>query len=320
MIEAAGDTLRIASFTAEAPPGTVSASGTIGVLAPGRPVDVKITARNAKPLSTDLLSAVMDADVTLRGRSGERVDAAGSITISRAEINIPKALPQDVAVLDVRRPGPKAPPAQAGSVIGFDLEVDAPRSVFVRGRGIDASRRRTTSKQISAGERRVRHAPRHVRPQGRDAQVHLGQGGFNGTGLSQKIDPTLDFWPGTAATQRSSPSPAPTHRGSRSPARPRCRRTKSSRGFSSVSARSSRATARADRGRARDAHGHGQASIRWPRRETGLDRPRPAAPRRAVRSKPTLLVRRVYVGAKQARGRNAGGGAVDLTGISSCRP
>ena len=181
LIEAAGDTVRIASFTADASPGTVSASGTVGVLAPGRPVDVKLTARNAKPLSTDLLSAVMDADVTLRGQSDKRVDAAGSIRISRAEINIPKALPQDVAVLDVRRPGQKAQPApEPGPVIGFDLEVDAPRAVFVRGRGLDAETGgalrvtgTSASPQVSGGfdMRRGTFDLGASTP-----QVHLGQG------------------------------------------------------------------------------------------------------------------------------------------------
>ena len=198
VFEAAGDTVRIASFTADASPGTVSASGTFGVLAPGRPVDVKLTARNAKPLSTDLLSAVMNADVTLRGQSQKRVDAAGSIRISRAEINIPKALPQDVAVLDVRRPGQKTPPEpEPGPVIGFDLEVDAPRSVFVRGRGLDAETGgalhvtgTSESPQISGGFDMRRGT---FDLGGATLKFTSGKVSFSGTGLSQKIDPTLDF-------------------------------------------------------------------------------------------------------------------------------
>jgi translocation and assembly module TamB len=69
LIQATGDTLRIASFTAQAGPGTVSASGTVGVFAAGRPVDVKLTARNARALATDLLTADTDLDLTLRGQS-----------------------------------------------------------------------------------------------------------------------------------------------------------------------------------------------------------------------------------------------------------
>ena len=44
LLEAVGDTLRIASLTAHAGTGTISGSGTVGVLAPGHPVDLKLTA------------------------------------------------------------------------------------------------------------------------------------------------------------------------------------------------------------------------------------------------------------------------------------
>ena len=44
-LQAAGDTVRIVSFTAHAGTGTVSASGTVGALAPDRPVNVTLTAQ-----------------------------------------------------------------------------------------------------------------------------------------------------------------------------------------------------------------------------------------------------------------------------------
>ncbi|HZI83915.1 MAG TPA: translocation/assembly module TamB domain-containing protein, partial [Casimicrobiaceae bacterium] len=198
VLEAAGDTVRISSLTAHAGPGTISASGSVGVFAPGRAVDVKITARNAKPLSTDLLTANMDADITLRGEYPARLVAAGSIAIHRAEITIPKALPPTVAVLDVRRPGQKPPPPSApGLALGLDLKVDAPRAVFVHGRSLDAE---------TGGELRVRGTS--AAPQvsggfdmrrgsfdlgGASLKFTSGKVSFAGTGLSQKIDPTLDF-------------------------------------------------------------------------------------------------------------------------------
>ena len=198
VIEAAGDTLRIASFTAHAGPGTIAATGTIGVFASGHPVDIRFTARNAKPFSTDLLTALLDADIRLYGPSQTRLDAAGSINVQRAEINIPKALPPEVAVLDVRRPGQKPPaPDTPGPVIGMDLKVDAPRAVFVRGRGLDAE---------TGGELRVTGTS--AAPQvaggfdlrrgtfdlgGATLRFTSGRVSFAGTGLSQKIDPMLDF-------------------------------------------------------------------------------------------------------------------------------
>src|SRR5262249_23680433 len=161
VLEASGDTVRVASLTAQAGSGTVSATGNIGVFAPGRPVDVKVTASNARPLASDLLTADMDANIVLSGTAETRLEASGSVTVRRAEIKIPKALPPTVAVLDVRRPGekePPPPPPPPGPVIGLDLKIDAPRAVFVRGRGLDAEMGgelrvtgTTTSPQISGG-------------------------------------------------------------------------------------------------------------------------------------------------------------------------
>lgn len=198
-LKASGDTVRIASMTARAGPGTISASGTVGILAPGRPVDVKLTARNAVALSSDLVTANMDADLTLKGQSQARLDAAGKIRINRADITIPNALPPTVAVLDVRRPGQKPPPpaTSAGPVIGLDVTVDAPRAVFVRGRGLDAevggelhAGGTTAAPQVSGGFDMRRGT---FDLAGASLKFTSGKVGFNGTGITQKIDPTLDF-------------------------------------------------------------------------------------------------------------------------------
>ena len=199
LLEAAGDTVRISSLTAQAGPGTVSGSGTVGVLAPGHPVDLKLTARNARPLASDLLTANMDLDLTLRGQAATRLDAAGKIFIQRAEINIPNALPTTVAVLDVRRPGQKAPtPASTSAVVmGLDLAVDAPSAVFVRGRGLDAEvggdihvGGTTAAPQIGGGLDMRRGT---FDLGGASLNFTSGKVSFNGAGITQKIDPTLDF-------------------------------------------------------------------------------------------------------------------------------
>jgi translocation and assembly module TamB len=199
LIQATGDTLRIASLTAQAGPGTVSASGTVGLLAAGRPVDVKLTARNARALASDLLTADTDLDLTLRGPSTTRLDVTGKIIINNADINIPSALPPTVAVLDVRRPGqkPPPPPSTPAMVIGFDLTVDAPGQVFVRGRGLDAEAGgelhvagTTAAPQISGGFEMRRGT---FDLGGASLKFTSGKVGLNGRGLTQKIDPTLDF-------------------------------------------------------------------------------------------------------------------------------
>jgi translocation and assembly module TamB len=204
-IQANGDTLRIASMSARAGPGTVEASGTFGMLARGRPVDVKLTARNAQPLASDLVTANMDADLTLRGQSQTRLDAAGKIKINHADITIPNALPPTVAALDVRRPGQKRPAPSAGpiAVIGLDLAIDAPRAIFVRGRGLDAEvggelhvRGTSAAPQISGGLDMRRGT---FDLAGTSLKFTSGKVSFTGTGLTQKIDPTLDFAAETAS-------------------------------------------------------------------------------------------------------------------------
>ena len=198
-LRADGDTIRIASFTGRAGPGTVAASGSVGVLAPGLPVDLTIMLRKARPLASDRLSADLDADLTLRGQATGALQAAGRIVVQRAEIRIPERLPVTIAVLDVRRPGqkPPAPPAAGGSVIGLDLTINAPRAIFVRGRGVDAElsgelrvKGSSVAPQVGGGFEMRRGT---ISVAGTTLTFTRGRVGFDGTGVTGKIDPTLDF-------------------------------------------------------------------------------------------------------------------------------
>ncbi len=207
-LRAEGDTVRIASFTGKAGPGTVAASGSIGVLAPGLPVDLTVTMRNARPLASDRLTATLDADLTVRGQAmsqaggapqaGGGLQAGGRILIRNAEIRIPERLPATVAVLDVRRPGQRPPaPAGAASAIGLDLTINAPRAIFVRGRGLDAELGGNLRVQGSSaapqvgGKFEMRRGVISVA--GTTLTFTKGNVGFDGTGVTGKIDPTLDF-------------------------------------------------------------------------------------------------------------------------------
>ena len=199
-LRAEGDTVRIVSLTGRAGPGTIAASGSVGALAPGLPVDVTITLRNARPLASDRLTADLDGDLTLRGQAAGALQAAGRVVVKRAEIRIPERLPATVAVLDVRRPGqrPPVPNAPASeSVVNLDLTINAPGAIFVRGRGLDAE---------LGGELRIQGSS--VAPQvggkfemrrgvisvaGTTLTFTRGRVGFDGTGVTGKIDPTLDF-------------------------------------------------------------------------------------------------------------------------------
>jgi translocation and assembly module TamB len=193
-IQATGESIRIANFTARAGKGTLSAGGTVGLAAP-MPLDLTLTARNATPLSSDLLTAVLDADLTLRGEALGQMALAGRIVIPRADIRIPERLPGTLAVLDVRRPGEKPPPPPGPPPdITLDLAVSSPGRIFVRGRGVDAE---------LAGDLRIGGTAAVPRPEGgfklRRGQFSLagqtlnfttGEVSFDGSG---KIDPTLNF-------------------------------------------------------------------------------------------------------------------------------
>ena len=201
-----GDTLRITRFTARAGRGTITANGEVGLLQPDMPVDITITARDARPLASDLITADLDADLRVRGAVATRIDAAGRVQVKHADINIPAGMPPDVAVLDVRRPGEKhpPPPAKPALVVGLDVSVDAPRAVFVRGRGLDAEMGgklqvggTAAAPEISGGFE-LRRGTFDLA--GASLKFVRGQVGFAGTGLQRKLDPTLDFAAETAAS------------------------------------------------------------------------------------------------------------------------
>jgi len=198
-LQANGREIRVERLTARAGSGTISAEGTLGVLLPNLPVELRLTAVNAQPVSSDLLTAQLDATLTLRGSMTERIAAAGQVQVKRAEITIPNALPREVAVLDVRRPGARgAPPRPHPFAVDLDLTVSAPRAVFVRGRGLDAEMGgelhvtgTAALPQFSGGFdlRRGTLALGGASLKFTSGRVSL----FSGTGTRNALDPTLDF-------------------------------------------------------------------------------------------------------------------------------
>ena len=139
LIEATGDTVRLTSLTGKAGPGTLGGSGTVG-LTGDMPVDLRFTADNARPLSSDLLTAFIDTNLTLRGEVKGALLAAGTLHVRRADIRVPERMPASVAVLPVRDAGVPLPAAQPPAKpldLNLDVVLDAPEQVFIRGRGID---------------------------------------------------------------------------------------------------------------------------------------------------------------------------------------
>jgi autotransporter translocation and assembly factor TamB len=142
-VQGDGNTLRIAQFSAKAGAGTLGGGGTIGVLSPGLPLDLTLTARNAKPLSSDLISAELDADLTIRGEALGQLTVAGTLHVRRADLRVPERLPSSIAVLAGRcplakpRPHRPAPPMD----VALNVTLDTPEQIFIRGRGLDGVRR-----------------------------------------------------------------------------------------------------------------------------------------------------------------------------------
>ncbi len=199
LIVAAGDTVRIQSFTGHAGPGTIGLSGSVGVLAPGLPVDLRLTAQNARPLASDLLTATLNAALHVHGQASTRLDADGTVTVVRADITVPSALPPSVARLNVIRPGqkPPAPAAGPGLVVGLDVTAATSGPIFVRGHGLDAElggrlhvAGTTAAPQVSGGFDMRRGT---FSLAGTTLTFTRGRVGFDGTGVNNKIDPTLDF-------------------------------------------------------------------------------------------------------------------------------
>lgn len=197
-------TLRIESLAARAGPGRLSVTGELGVLQRQLPLALRITATDAQPITNDILTANLNADLKVAGTLRERLDVSGTIDVNRAVIGIPNALPPDVAVLDVRRPGqaPPAPPERQ-LVIGLSVKVDAPREILVQGRGLDAELGgdlqiggTTANPSVGGGFDMIRGTFTLASTQ---LTFSKGRVTFNGAGLKGKIDPTLDFTAQTTA-------------------------------------------------------------------------------------------------------------------------
>ncbi|MFM8444960.1 MAG: translocation/assembly module TamB domain-containing protein, partial [Methylococcus sp.] len=187
--------LRLRRMEAQAGPGTVRATGEVDLNGPERPVNLILTARNAQPLASDRLTANVDTDLLIRGPLAGPLTLSGPIRILRAEIRIPENMPAHIAVLKVRRPG-EIPPAPAPDKPGLllDLQIDASRQIFVRGRGIDAELdgsirvKGVAGKPETLGHFNLRRGQLNLA--GQTLNFSKGEIGFTGGKLN---DPTLDF-------------------------------------------------------------------------------------------------------------------------------
>ncbi|HEY3850760.1 MAG TPA: translocation/assembly module TamB, partial [Steroidobacteraceae bacterium] len=200
-VDGSEGTLQIKTFKATAASGSVSMSGSIGALQPKIPLDLELTAANAQLVTSALVTANLNADLSVKGTALEHLAVAGTIHVNSAVIGIPDSLPPDVAVLDVRRRGQPAPASAAKRLqIGLDVTVAAPREILVQGRGLDAELggslriRGTTAAPLVSG-------PGFDLLRGTFSLAgstltfdNTSRVSFDGTGLKKSnLDPTLDF-------------------------------------------------------------------------------------------------------------------------------
>ena len=195
-IEAAGNTIRLSQFSGKAGPGTLSGNGSISLIG-AMPVDVRFTADNARPLSSDLMTALIDANLTVRGDIKGQLEAGGTLHVRRADIRIPDKLPASVAVLpvhDAGAPRPPPAPAEANSTIALNLTLSAPEQVFIRGRGVDAELggtihiRGTAAQPVPDGGLHLRRGTLSII--GTTLNFSEGTVDFSGAGIA---DPSIHF-------------------------------------------------------------------------------------------------------------------------------
>ncbi len=150
-IRAEGTRLRLDLSGRTAGQGRIALAGSVDPLADGIPVDLSLRADAAQPVASDLVRATLDAAITVTGAVGTGLTIAGPIRVARMDIRIPDQLPGSVRslgpVTEVGRvPGRPAPPPrrtrqsaeEPSAPITLALRIEAPRNIFVRGRGVDA--------------------------------------------------------------------------------------------------------------------------------------------------------------------------------------
>ncbi|MDE2515050.1 MAG: translocation/assembly module TamB domain-containing protein, partial [Rhodospirillales bacterium] len=200
-LTANGRRIDIARMTAAAGSGSVALAGTVDLADPADPhLALTLRAAHASLPQTDLMSAVLGADLSLTGSPARGLDLGGTVTVTRADIRVPARLPATVATLHVIRPGQAPPPAAPSAFAGLParihlaLTLRAPEQIYVRGRGLDAELggmlrlSGTAAQPISAGGFSLRRG--RFSMAGHTLDFTSGRIGFNGASLT---DPTLHF-------------------------------------------------------------------------------------------------------------------------------
>ncbi|MCM5557878.1 translocation/assembly module TamB domain-containing protein [Pleomorphomonas sp. JP5] len=154
-LQLSGNSVRIEKATGSVKGGgRLSAEGSLG-LSGGLPVDVRITATKARITDGRIVTADLSSSLSVGGSVVNGLMVAGKVDIARAEITVPEGGGGAAALIEVRHKntpadvnatlkrisqaaGGNRTSSEGGLSVGLDVAVNAPRQLFVRGRGIDA--------------------------------------------------------------------------------------------------------------------------------------------------------------------------------------
>jgi translocation and assembly module TamB len=197
-LKADNGVIRIVKLDGKAGPGSIGSSGTIDTSAPGWPVDLTVSMRNARPIVSDLMTASLSGDLKLKGEARRAITLSGKLTVPHAEINLPDSFPPEVRTLNIRRRGEKPPPPPlATTALALDMTVATSGPVIVRGHGIDADlggqltlKGSTGAPQVGGGFEMQRGT---LTVAGQVLDFTTGKVSFDGGGVSSRLDPTLNF-------------------------------------------------------------------------------------------------------------------------------
>jgi translocation and assembly module TamB len=157
LISLQGDTLQIQRLRYQtASNGSIDIGGSVRLdPAQGFPVDLTVNAQRALLVSRPDLVASVSSNIKITGSTLNGFDVAGPVTIDRAELSIAASQAADYPTVPVREingrtppdaatapppapPTPVGPREPANNGVRLALNVQAPQSLFVRGRGLDA--------------------------------------------------------------------------------------------------------------------------------------------------------------------------------------
>lgn len=201
MLVGENDHIRLELLTAKAGSGDIHADGKVGLFQPGIPVDLHLNMKNARPLVSDLLTAILDGDIHIEGMAKSRLDIKGLINIKHAEINIPHSISSSVVPLKVIRPGEKPETEKSknslGPILNLDLTLKSAGEILVRGFGLFTNMAGslhitgTSDAPTVAGGMKMQNG--HIDLSGISLDFTRGVIGFHGSNVDRKIDPSLDF-------------------------------------------------------------------------------------------------------------------------------